>query len=132
MWPARARFRLANNRPPSVFLAGLGCRCPRCGRGPLYRGFLTVAAACSACGLDYAKADSGDGPAVFIILVLGAVVVAAALVVEVNYQPPLWLHAMLWLPIILGGSLGLLRPVKALMIALQYRHQAGEGAPPSR
>jgi uncharacterized protein (DUF983 family) len=114
-----------------VLWAALACRCPRCGRGRLYRGFLTTAGACTACGLDYTKADSGDGPAVFIVLVLGAVVVAAALVVEANYQPPLWVHALLWLPLILGGSLGLLRPVKALMIALQFRHQAGEGRPPS-
>ncbi len=71
--------------------------------------------------------DSADGPAVFVVLIAGAIVVTAALVVEVKYQPPYWLHAALWLPLIIGLSLGLLRPLKALMIALQYRHKAGNG-----
>ncbi len=82
---------------------------------------------CSSCGLDYAQADTGDGPAVFIILIVGAIVVAAALLVELTIMPPYWVHALLWPPLILGLSLGLLRPAKALMMALQYRHQASEG-----
>ena len=113
--------------PPSAFSAGLSCRCPRCGVGPLYRGFLTVRERCPNCGLNYAEADSGDGPAVFLIFIVGALVVFLALVVELAYTPPYWVHAVLWPPLILGLSLGLLRPAKALMIALQYRHQAGEG-----
>ena len=108
--------------PPSPFRVGLACRCPRCGRGSLYAGFLQLAPGCSVCGLDYAKADSGDGPAVFIVLILGAIVVALALWVEIVYEPPFWVHAVLWPPLILGGALGMLRPAKALMIALQFRH----------
>jgi uncharacterized protein (DUF983 family) len=113
--------------PPSPFRAGLGCRCPRCGKGKLYRGFLTLRGGCEVCGLDYAAADTGDGPAVFLILIVGAIVVFAAVMVEISVMPPYWVHAVLWPPLILGLSLGLLRPAKALMIALQYRHQAGEG-----
>ena len=119
------------DRVPSAVSVALACRCPRCGRGRLYAGFLTVAPECSVCRLDFAKADSGDGPAVFIVLVLGAIVVALALWVEIAFEPPLWVHALLWPPLILGGSLLALRPAKALMIALQYRHSvAGFGGRP--
>jgi uncharacterized protein (DUF983 family) len=113
--------------PPSPFMAGLRCRCPRCGKGQLYRGFLSLREGCPICGLDYSKADTGDGPAVFIILIVGAVVVLLAVLTEIWYMPPYWLHALLWPPLILALSLGLLRPAKALMIALQFRHQASEG-----
>lgn len=112
---------------PNPILAGLAGRCPRCGRGKLFNGFLTVRPHCDACGLDYGFVDSGDGPAFFVICFSGVVVVAAALIVEVMYQPPFWLHAALWGPLILITTLTPLRPLKGLMIALQYRHQAAEG-----
>ncbi len=112
---------------PSPIVAGLTCRCPACGKGRLFQGFLTLRPRCERCGLDYAFIDSGDGPAVFVILAAGFVVVFAALAVEVLYQPPYWLHAALWLPLILAVTLLPLRPVKALLIALQYRHRAAEG-----
>jgi uncharacterized protein (DUF983 family) len=79
------------------------------------------------CGLDYAFIDSGDGPAVFIILLAGFVVVGCALVVEILYQPPFWLHALLWGPLILVTTLLPLRPMKALLIALQFHHKAAPG-----
>jgi len=107
-------------------MAGLRCACPRCGRGKLFRGFLTLPPRCEACGLDYGFADSGDGPAVFIMFIAGFIVVGAALVTEVLYHPPYWVHAVLWLPLILIVTLGLLRPMKGLMIALQYHHKAEE------
>ena len=107
--------------------AGLLCACPRCGRGKLFQGFLTLRPRCEACGLDYGFADAGDGPAVFIMLLGGAVVVAAALITEVEFHPPYWLHAVLWLPLILLVTLGPLRPMKGLMIALQFHHKAAEG-----
>src|SRR5690606_866892 len=113
---------------PSPFRAGLACRCPSCGRGKLFSGFLGLRERCDRCGLDYSTADSGDGPAVFVILLLGALVVFLALMVEVRYAPPLWLHAAIWPPLILGGALAMLRPMKATMIALQYRNQAGTSA----
>src|ERR1700735_2119747 len=108
-------------------LRGIACRCPRCGGGRLYSGFLTLRPACVACGLDYAFIDSGDGPAVFIIMIAGAIVVGCALIVEVKYQPPFWLHALLWLPLILVTTLLPLRSMKALLIALQFHHKAAEG-----
>ena len=106
--------------------AGLWCRCPRCGEGKLFTGFLTLRPRCEVCGLDYGFADSGDGPAVFIMFLAGAIVVGAALVTEILFQPPYWVHAALWLPLILIVTLGPLRPMKGLMIALQYHHKAEE------
>src|SRR5216683_1263662 len=108
-------------------LRGIACRCPRCGKGKLYSGFLTLRPNCEACGLDYAFIDAGDGPAIFIIMIAGAIVVTAALIVEVKYQPPFWLHAVLWLPLTLAVTLWPLRAMKSLLIALQFHHKAAEG-----
>jgi uncharacterized protein (DUF983 family) len=107
--------------------AGLLCACPRCGQGQLFQGFLTPRPRCDVCRLDYGFADSGDGPAVFIILLAGFIVVGAALIVEALYHPPYWVHAVLWIPLIAIVTLGPLRPMKGLMIALQYHHKAEEG-----
>jgi len=111
---------------PSV-MRGLRGRCPHCGEGRLFAGFLSLGPKCESCGLDYRFADSGDGPAIFVILGAGFVVVFAALLVEVLYRPPYWLHAALWLPLILLTTLAPLRVVKGLLIALQYHHKAEEG-----
>ena len=108
-------------------IRGVACKCPRCGKGKLYSGFLTLRPRCEACGLDYAFIDAGDGPAVFIIMIAGAIVVGCALIVEVKYQPPFWVHAALWLPLILATTLLPLRAMKALLIALQFHHKAAEG-----
>jgi len=113
--------------PLSPFATGLACRCPRCGKGALFRGFLSLKPRCEVCGLDYGFIDAGDGPAVFVILLAGFVVVGAALAVEVLYQPPYWVHAILWVPLILLATLAPLRSVKGLLIALQYHHKAAEG-----
>ena len=107
--------------------AGLRGRCPRCGEGHLFNGFLETAPVCDVCGLDYKFIDSGDGPAVFVIMIVGFIVVGAALYTEVKYQPPMWVHAAIWLPMILGLSLGMLRPLKGAMIALQYQNRASQG-----
>ena len=114
------------NTRVSPVAAGLACRCPRCGKGPLYDGFLTVAERCSACGLDLRKADSGDGPAVFLIFILGFIVVPLALLVESWFEPPYWVHLVLWPPVILAGTVGLLRSMKGVLIALQYHHRASD------
>jgi uncharacterized protein (DUF983 family) len=106
---------------------GLRGRCPRCGEGRLFRGYLSLRSACEHCGLDYGFADAGDGPAVFVILIGGFIVVFAALITEVAYQPPYWVHAALWLPLILIVTLAPLRLIKGLLIALQYHHRAAEG-----
>jgi uncharacterized protein (DUF983 family) len=101
--------------------------CPRCGKGKLFRGFLKIAASCSACGLDYSRFDAGDGPAVFVILIVGAIVAGGALIVEVKFSPPYWVHAVIWGPMVVILSLGLLRPLKAGLAVLQYKHRAEEG-----
>lgn len=118
-----------SHEPPLVssFHAGLKGACPRCGEGRLFKGYLTLAPGCDRCGLDYSFANSGDGPAVFIILVAGFIVTGAALLVEIAYKPPFWVHAALWLPAGLVLPLLLLRPFKATLLALQYRFRAEEG-----
>ncbi len=79
-------------------------------------------AACPACGLDLSAEDAGDGPAVFLIFFLGAIAVGLAAWMEIEFEPPIWVHLTVLTPIIVGGAIGLLRPMKAYMIALQYRH----------
>jgi uncharacterized protein (DUF983 family) len=121
---------MVDQAPPSLpqsIATGLLGRCPRCHKGRLFSGFLTVDKTCDACGLDYSFADAGDGPAIFVILISGFIVVGAALVVEVVYQPPFWLHAVLWGPLILAVTLLPLRLLKGLLIVLQYHHRAAEG-----
>lgn len=106
---------------------GLRGRCPQCGEGKLFKGFLSLRPACDKCGLDYGFADAGDGPAVFVILIGGFIVVFAAMATEIFYQPPYWVHAMLWLPLVILVTLAPLRPIKGLLIALQFHHRAAPG-----
>ena len=113
--------------PPSPYIAGLTCRCPACGKGRLFEKFVTVRPRCEACGLDFRFADAGDGPAIFIMLFSGFIVVGAALIVEILYSPPYWLHAALWGPLAVILPLVLLRSFKGVLIALQFRHKAEEG-----
>ena len=101
-------------------------KCPECGKGKLYSGYLKIAERCESCGTELGQKDTGDGPAVFVMFVVGFIVVGMALVVEVKYTPPLWLHMALWTPLILGGSLLLLPLFKSVMFAVQYRTGAGE------
>jgi uncharacterized protein (DUF983 family) len=107
----------------SPFSTGIRCRCPRCGQGKLYDGFLKVADSCGVCGLKLAHEDAGDGPAVFIILIYGFVMAGLATWVELSYEPPFWVHAIIFGPLIIVGSILLLRPFKGVMIALQYKHR---------
>lgn len=117
----------ANWPPVEPIAAGLKGRCPRCGEGRLFSNVLTVAPRCSNCRLDYAFADAGDGPAVFVILIIGFIVVGSALWMEVTVNPPLWVHFMLWIPLTLVLSLGALRLIKGVLITLQYANKAAEG-----
>jgi uncharacterized protein (DUF983 family) len=112
---------------PSTAQAALLGRCPRCGGSSLFDGYLKIATRCATCGLDYAMFDAGDGPAVFVILIVGAIVAGSALFVEVKYQPPYWVHAVLWIPLILVLSFVMLRLMKSALLVLQYKHKAGEG-----
>jgi len=110
----------------ALIRSGLRGYCPRCGKGKLFAGFLTLAPRCEHCGLDFSFADSADGPAFFVMFISGFIVAGSALVVELIYAPPYWVHAALWGPLILITTLVPLRPLKGLMIALQYRHGAAE------
>ncbi len=107
-------------------LAGLAGRCPSCGEGALFRGFLTVADRCDACGFDLARADSGDGPAVFVILIGGFIVAFAALFTEIAYRPPIWVHMVVFLPLTVVVCGGLLRPMKGVLLAAQFANRAAE------
>jgi uncharacterized protein (DUF983 family) len=111
---------------PSAFRAGLMGRCPRCGRGRLFSGFLDLAPACAVCGLDYSFADAGDGPAVFVTLIAGAAVCAAALWTDVAFNPPIWVPLVIFLPLTVVVCLGLLRPLKGLLVTLQFANKAGQ------
>ncbi|MDQ3558340.1 MAG: DUF983 domain-containing protein [Pseudomonadota bacterium] len=113
--------------PQEPFATGLRARCPRCGEGRLFDGFLKLAPGCKACGLDFSFADSADGPAFFIVTAVGFIVAGAALLVEISYSPPIWVHVVLWGPLVLALCLGLLRPLKGVMVALQYANRAEQG-----
>jgi uncharacterized protein (DUF983 family) len=108
------------------FIAGALGRCPNCGEGPLFQGFLKVAPRCVRCGFDLRRADSGDGPAVFVIFIAGFIAAFGILVTEIFLRPPIWVHFVVWLPIAAALSLGLLRPLKGLMIAAQFVNRASE------
>ena len=108
----------------SPVLAGFKGRCPRCGTGNLFDGYLTLAKKCNHCDLDNDYADAADGPAVFVILVAGFIVVFLAMLVEIYYMPPYWVHALLWLPMGILIPLGMLRPLKGWFIAMQFRNSA--------
>ncbi len=107
----------------------LRCRCPQCGKGDLYEpGFFTFTLKnkCDVCGLDLAKNDSADGPAVFLIFILGGLLVPLALIVDAVFSPALWLHAIIWTLAALGLTLGMLKPLKAYVIALQFKHRRSD------
>jgi uncharacterized protein (DUF983 family) len=113
--------------PPSPLVTGLLGHCPRCAQGRLFQGFLALRPCCEHCGLDFSFADSADAPAFFVMFIAGFIVAGSALAVEILYSPPYWVHALLWAPLILVTTLVPLRPIKGLMIALQYHHKAAEG-----
>ena len=110
--------------PASAAMAG---RCPKCGEGRLFNGFVSLNERCSNCGLSYKFADSGDGPAVFVILLAGFLVIALMFWVESRYEPPIWVHLAIFMPLTLIVCLGMLRPLKGLMIGLQYKNKAEQG-----
>lgn len=117
----------AGAQAPSPYVAGLLARCPRCGQGPLFRSGLVLREKCGACGQSYAFADSGDGPAVFAIFILGFVILGGALLLEFRVGPPVWVHVVLWGLVTPLFAFVLLRVLKATLIALQFKHKAQEG-----
>jgi uncharacterized protein (DUF983 family) len=121
--------RQLRQRPISSLATAITRRCPACGQGKLYASYLKVADRCSVCDLSLADHDTGDGPAVFVILPVGFITVGLAFWFEATFMPPTWLHLVIWLPVILGLSLGLLPILKAWLIAQHYRHELpGDGA----
>ena len=110
----------------SILEAALRCRCPRCGKGKLFKGLLTLRPACPVCGLDLSQADTGDAGAVVVIMLLGVIVVALAFWVEFRFEPPLWVHGILWPAVTLPLAILIMRPVKAALVAAQFRTRARE------
>jgi uncharacterized protein (DUF983 family) len=111
----------------STLKTGLACRCPRCGKGPLFKGYLSLREACPHCQLSYAFADPADGPAFFVMSAVGVVGMIFLMVFEFTVHPPIWVHAVVTLPLLVAMCLGCLRPFKAWLVAEQYIHKA---APP--
>ena len=107
---------------------GLACACPKCGKGDLYPSFfdLRLKDKCDSCNLDLAKNDSADGPAVFLIFVLGTILVPTALIFDHYINPPLWIHAILWGSVAISMTIGVLKPLKSLVIYLQYKHRKSD------
>lgn len=118
-WPVEAR--------PGIVAVALKSLCPRCGHRTLYAGYIRFADACAHCGLDFTRFDVGDGPAAFLTLILGTLVVVMAIVLELSIHPPLWLHMLIWVPVTLVGVVLCLRVAKSALIALEYRTGAREG-----
>jgi len=110
----------------SILRAALTCRCPRCGKGRLFRNLLEVRDRCEVCGLDLGAHDAGDGATVAVVLLLGAIVVALAFWVEFRFSPPLWVHAVLWPLVTVPLAILMMRPLKAALVALQFRHRSTE------
>jgi uncharacterized protein (DUF983 family) len=116
-----------SSRPVSPLAAGLGCRCPRCGEGKLFVNVLNMRDKCDGCGLDYKFVDTGDGPAVFAIFILGFLCIGGALIAEFKFGVPWWAHILLWGIVTPLIAVFLLRFLKALLIALQFKNKAEEG-----
>lgn len=112
--------------PLSTLSTGIRCRCPRCGKGPLLKGFLTVRDSCPVCGQSYAFADPADGPAFFVMSLVGVVGMAGFMAFEFIAHPPVWMHFAVTLPVLIVLCLGSLRPFKGWMVAEQYVHKAAE------
>lgn len=117
----------ASAAPTPLVKAALAARCPRCGTGPLFDGWVGFAPRCRACGLDLAAFNVGDGPAAFLILIVGGLVTALALFLQVAASPPFWVHVLLWVPFTTVLVILCLRASKAALLILEYRNQAREG-----
>ncbi len=115
------------SRPaPSLTSASLRGLCPRCGAASLFDGAVAFAPTCRACKLDFAAFNVGDGPAAFLILIVGAIVAGSAIAVDLAATPPWWVH-LVWVPVALALTIGGLRLGKAALMFQEYRNQAREG-----
>lgn len=120
------RVPAADDATPLVRASAQGL-CPRCGAPTLFASVARFSDRCRACGLDYTQFNVGDGPAAFLTLIIGAVIVTLALVTELKLHPPFWLHFLLWIPLTVGAVVGALRLSKAALLILEYRNRAREG-----
>jgi len=116
---------MAEKQIPILEVA-LRCCCPRCGKGRMFKGLLTLQSSCPVCGLNYAQSDTGDAGAVILIMVLGFIVVGMAFWVEFHFSPPLWVHAVLWPIVTIPLAVLLMRPMKAALVASQFQHRPDE------
>jgi len=105
---------------------GIKGRCPRCGEGRLFKGYLRVADTCGACGMSFQGHDTGDGPVVPVLLIIGGIIVGLALGLEVVYEPPVWVHLLLWIPLGTLLTLGIIVPLKGMAVGLQYKYRSTE------
>lgn len=120
---------MADDREPTnPALTGIRGLCPRCERGHLFAGFLKLAPRCEVCSLDYSFADPADGPAFFSMSIVAIPALAFALWLQFTYEPAWWLHLLVTLPLTLGASVLLLRPLKGWLVCSQYVHKAEEGS----
>jgi uncharacterized protein (DUF983 family) len=117
----------ASETPPTPVQVGLTGCCPRCGKASIFQRLIVFVPRCPACGLDMSQFNVGDGAASFLILIVGAIVTGLAMWLELTRSPPWYVHALLWLPLTVMLSLGLMRLVKGLLLALEFRHSAREG-----
>lgn len=115
------------DKAPDTAEAAIRGLCPRCAAPGLFSGIVRFTPTCSRCGLDYGQFNVGDGPAAFLIMIVGAIVTILAVVVQLKFEPPFWVHVLLWVPLTLALVLGLLRIAKAALLALEYRNRAREG-----
>ncbi len=115
------------DKPTPLVRAALRARCPRCENAPLFDGWVRFAPRCRGCGLDYSAFNVGDGPAAFLILIVGALITAMALVLQVRAEPPFWVHIILWVPLTTALVILSLRASKAALLILEYRNKAREG-----
>ncbi|WP_321327313.1 DUF983 domain-containing protein [uncultured Parasphingorhabdus sp.] len=113
---------------PDVLPAALFGLCPHCGQKTLFANLTKFSDKCRACGLDYSHYNVGDGPAAFLTLIVGAIILGLALAVEANFHPPIWVHVLLWVPLTVAAVVGSLRVSKALLLILEHRNQAREGS----
>lgn len=118
---------MTDQQSPPPIAAGLKGCCPRCGAHTLFAGWIKFADRCTQCGLDFSAFNVGDGPAAFLTLILGALVAAMAIAVELIFSPPFWVHILLWPPITLALILASLRASKGMLLVLEYRNAAREG-----
>ena len=117
----------SEHKAPGTAQAAFGGLCPRCGAKSLYAGLLRFAPRCPACDLDFAAFNVGDGPAAFLILIVGAIVTIGAVWLQLSMEPPFWVHILIWVPVAAGLTIAMLRVAKAALLKLEYKNAAREG-----